>query len=160
MQLYCNKLSLSNLNCCARCTSDLKFRDPKSDQNQHNTRVSSWSSLTVTASGLRLAARDSATATSVAGMIWSGLAAKRIPLLLQGAVNQAAEKLTQPLGEAPYCQLLTALSQRCRAQLIRISNIVLNLRNGRVLNKRAKAVRRTRGQPAVAGPGFATGNRE
>ena len=89
-----------------------------------------------------------------------GLAARRIPLLLQGAVNQAAEKLTQPLGEAPHCQLLTVLFQRCRAQLIRISNIVLNLRNGRVLNKRAKAVRRTRGQPAVAGPESAAGNRE
>ena len=46
-----------------------------------------------------------------------GRAAKRIPLLLQGAMNQAAEFLPPPLGEAGHCQLQTALFQRRRAQL-------------------------------------------
>ena len=87
------------------------------------------------------------------------LAAKRIPLLLQSAMNQAAEYLPQPLGEAWHCQLPTVQFQRLRTQLIRSSNIVLNLRKWRVLNKRAKAVRRTRGQPAVADSGSAAGNR-
>ncbi len=45
-----------------------------------------------------------------------GLAAKRTPELLQDAMNQAAEKLTQPLGKARHCRLLTALFQRHRAQ--------------------------------------------
>ena len=45
------------------------------------------------------------------------LTAKRTPDLLQGAMNQAAEKLPQPLGEARHCQLLTALFQLGRPRL-------------------------------------------
>ena len=60
-----------------------------------------------------------------------------------GYHDQAAEYLPQPLGDARHCQLPTVQFQRRRAQLIRISNIVLNLREWRMLNKRAKAVGRT-----------------
>ena len=72
-----------------------------------------------------------------------GRAARRTPELLQSAMNQAVEKLPQSLGEARHYQLLTVLLQRRRTQLIRISNIVLNLREWRMLNKRGKAVGRT-----------------
>ena len=72
-----------------------------------------------------------------------GRAARRTPELLQSTMNQAAEKLLQSLGEARHYQLLTVLFQRRRTQLIRISNIVLNLREWRMLNKRGKAVGRT-----------------